>query len=53
MKEKWVYEKKGGVKKEILKIEKLQKKEIKDEYKREMAEALSGNELLEECMWCE
>ncbi len=41
MKEKWVYEKKGGVKKEIVKIEELQEKEIKDEYKREMAEALS------------
>ncbi len=42
MKKKWMYEKKGGVKKEIVKIEKLQEKEIKDEYKREMAEALSG-----------
>ncbi len=42
MKEKWMYEKKGGVKKEIVKIEKLQEKEIEDEYKREMAEAVSG-----------
>ena len=42
LKEKWVYEKKGGVKKEILKLEKLQEKEVKDEYKREMAEALRG-----------
>ncbi len=33
-----MFEKKGGVKKEILKIEKLQEKEIKDEYKHEMAE---------------
>ncbi|XP_050706878.1 uncharacterized protein LOC126992348 isoform X2 [Eriocheir sinensis] len=41
LKEKWVFEKKGEVKKEILKIEKLQEKEIKDEYNREMAEALS------------
>ncbi len=41
-KEKWVYEKKGGVKKEIVKIKELQEKQIKDEYKREMAEALSG-----------
>ncbi len=30
MKEKWVYEKKGGIKKEIVKIEKLQEKEIED-----------------------
>ncbi len=28
MKKKWVYEKKGGVKREIVKIEKLQEKEI-------------------------
>ncbi len=35
-------EKKGGVKKGILKIEKLQEKEIRDGYEREMAEALSG-----------
>ncbi len=41
MKEKWAYEKKGGVKKGRVKIEKLQEKEVKDEYKREMAEALS------------
>ncbi len=41
LKEKWVLEKKGGVKKDILKIEKLQEKEI-TEYKHEMAEALSG-----------
>ncbi len=37
LKEKWVFEKKGGVKKEILKIEKLQEKEITDGYEREMA----------------
>ncbi len=42
LKEKWVFEKKGGIKKKILKIEKLQEKEIKDEYKHEMAESLSG-----------
>ncbi len=29
MKEKWVYEKKGGVKKEVVKIEKLQEKRNK------------------------
>ncbi len=28
LKEKWIFEKEGGVKKEILKIEKLQEKEI-------------------------
>ncbi len=39
LKEKWVFEKKGVVKKEILKIEKLQEKEINDEYKHEIAEA--------------
>ncbi len=37
-----MFEKKDGVKKEILKIEKLQGKEIKSENKREMAEAFSG-----------
>ncbi len=42
LKERWIFEKKGGIKKEILTIGKLQEKEIRDEYKQEMAQALNG-----------